>query len=233
MMLVGHQPEYLPYVGFFNKIMHADKFVLVDHVQFNKKNWQNRNKIRTASGWCWLTVPVYSKHKMEQRIDEVEINNEVCWKDKHWKSIYLNYKSSPYFSEYSDFFREVYQKNWIKLRDLNETIIKYLLQKLEINIEIYRSSELNIEGKKTDLIVDLCKKLRANAYISGSGGKEYVDAVHLKQVGISSYFRNMKTYVYKQQFESFEPHMSVIDLLFNCGVDESRKIIYDCGELIL
>jgi len=233
MILTGHQPEYLPYIGFFNKVMSADKFVLVDHVQFNKKNWQNRNRVRTVNGWTWLIVPVYSKNKQMQHMNEVEINNTINWKEKHWKTIYLNYKKAPYFMNHAAFFRSVYLQEWIKLVELNETIIRYLFDVLKINIEIYRSSELNIEGKKTDLIINLCKKLNANAYISGSGGRKYVDMTKFKKANMLSYFRDMKQIEYKQQFEPFEPYMSVIDLLFNCGAEKSRRIIYDRGIITL
>lgn len=233
MILTGHQPEYLPYIGFFNKIMHADKFVLVDHIQFNKKNWQNRNKIRTVNGWVWLTVPVYSKNKFTQSINEVEINNTGRWKDKHWKTIYLNYKKAPYFNDFADFFKNIYARSWIKLVNLNEEIIRYLFTVLKINIKIYKSSELNVEGKKTDLVIDLCKKLNADAYLSGEGAKEYINESTFRETGLKSYFRKMEHPIYKQQFESFEPYISVIDLLFNCGAKKSSKIIYDCGKIIL
>jgi len=145
MILVGHQPEYLPYIGFFNKIMLADKFILVDHIQFNKKNWQNRNKIRTRDGWIWLTVPVLSKSKFNQNINEVKINNSIDWKKKHWKSICLNYNKASYFKKYSDFFETVYSLRYEKLINLNESIIRYLLHELDIDIEICKSSELKIE----------------------------------------------------------------------------------------
>jgi len=231
MILVGHQPEYLPYIGFFNKIMNANKFVLVDHIQFNKKSWQNRNKVRTVNGWTWLTVPVYSKNKFTQCINDVEINNAINWREKHWKTIYLNYKNTPYFSKYADFFEHIYLRNWDKLINLDEEIIRYLLKVLNTNIEIYRSSDLNVKGKKTDLIINLCKTLKADAYLSGSGGREYVDETKFQKLGLKSYFRDMEHPVYKQRFEPFEPYMSVIDLLFNYGSEESRRIIYNCGKI--
>ena len=231
MILTGHQPEYLPYIGFFNKIMLADKFVLVDHVQFNKKNWQNRNKIRTKDGWIWLTVPVLSKSLFNQPINEVRINNEINWREKHWKSIYLNYHKAPYFKEHALFFEHVYSFDWEKVVNINESIIRYILKVLNIDIEICKSSELKIEGKKSDLIVDMCKALNADSYLSGEGAKDYIDENKFKESNIRNYFREMTPPVYTQQFMSFEPYMSVIDLLFNYGNEQSRNMISSCGKI--
>ena len=221
MILTGHQPEYLPYIGFFNKAMLADEFVLVDHVQFNKKNWQNRNKVRTANGWTWLTVPVYSKTRFVQAINEVEINNDSRWTEKHWKTIYLNYKKAPYFADFADFFEDVYTRSWTKLIHLNEEIIRYLFKMLKINIKIHKSSELNIKGKKTDLVIDLCKHLNASAYLSGEGAKEYINESTFLDAKLKSYFREIKHPIYERQFKPFEPYMSIIDLLFNYGAKQS------------
>lgn len=231
MILTGHQPEYLPYIGFFNKIMLADKFIFVDHIQFNKKSWQNRNKIRTKDGEQWLTVPVYSKNKFEQKIRDVEIDNTERWKKKHLRSIILNYQKAPYFKEYIDFFKDVYSREWIKLSKLNEKIIRYLLKILDINIKIYNSSALKLDGKKTDLLIDLCNVFKADAYLSGSGGKGYIDEAKFQKAGIKNYFREMKHPIYKQLFKPFIPNMSVIDIIFNLGAEKSREIIYKCGKI--
>ena len=99
MIVAGHQPEFIPYMGFFSKISKADVFVIVDHIQFNKKYFQNRNKIKTREGWMWLTVPVITKGRFEQKIREVEINNSLNWQRKHWASITLNYQKAPFFKE--------------------------------------------------------------------------------------------------------------------------------------
>lgn len=231
-LLTGHQPEYLPYIGFFNKIMHADKFVVVDHVQFNKKNWQNRNKIRTANGWAWLSIPVYTKGKFEQPINEVKINNNEHWKFKHWKSIYISYKKAPYFNQYADFFEELYNREWDKLIDLNMEIIMFILKELDVNIDICYSSQLGALGDKTDLLVDMCKATGSDAYLSGEGSKEYIINEKFRVAGLKSLFRNMKHPVYTQQFKPFEPYMGIIDLLFNHGKEESKNIIYNCGNVV-
>ena len=229
MILAGHQPEYLCYIGFFHKMMHCDKFVLVDHVQFEKKYFQNRNKIRTKEGSILLTIPVFSKGKFEQKINEVEINNNVDWQKKHWRSIVFNYQKAPFFSEYKDFFEQIYSKRWEKLVDINETIIRYIAKQLHINVEIVKSSEVNPSGYKTDLLIDMCKKLGADSYLSGEGGRLYVDELKFKSNNIESLYTNFQHPVYQQQFEPFITNMSVIDLMFNHGNEISRKIINNSG----
>ncbi len=231
-ILVAHQPEYLPYLGFFYKAMKADKFIFVDHVQFEKEDFQNRNKIRTRAGldgWTWLTVPVITKNKSSQKINEVKIDNSRYWAKKHWKSIYFAYKDTPFFNEHKDFFEKVYSKKWEKLADLNETITLYLFKQFNINIPVYKSSDYDINGQKTDMIINLCKAVKADCHLSGSGltkegGEHYVEIEKFKKSGIGHKFSDFKHPVYLQQFEPFVKNMSVIDLLFNCG-PKSAEII--------
>ena len=118
MIVAGHQAHYLPGMRFFAKVLACDKFILVDHVQFVKKEWQNRNKIKTENGAKWLTVPVLVKGKFDQNINEVEINNQENWQREHWGAIEFNYRKAPYFKDYKDFFEGVYKKKWNKLLDL-------------------------------------------------------------------------------------------------------------------
>lgn len=234
MILVGHQPEYLPYIGFFHKAAQADKFIFVDHVQFLKKSFQNRNKIRTApgsDGWTWLTVPVITNSKRFQKINEVEIDNSTHWNEKHWKTIYLNYKKAPFFNEYKDFFEQLYAKKWGKLADLNEEIICYLFEKLGINIPVYKSSDYNFNGAKTDLLIEMCRELKADTYLSGVGAKEagYVMEEEFKKRGPSHIFSDFQHPIYGQKFKPFIPYMSIIDLLFNHG-EMSKQIIRNSGQ---
>jgi len=229
MILAGHQPNYLPYVGFFNKAMNCDIFELTDHVQYTKKEWQNRNKIRTTKGWMWLTVPVLNKYKHEQKINEVRIDNDKKWSDKHWKSLQLNYKKSPFFHEYRDFFDNIYSKKWERLVDLNITIIRYLFEQLDIRAKIIRSSELNIEENKTGMIIEMCKKLNADTYLSGMGGVAYLQESKFKEKDIRLIYQNFKHPIYDQRFTPFISNLSTIDLMFNYGSEKSRDIILNSG----
>jgi len=230
MILVGHQPEYLSYVGFFYKAAKADKFIFVDHVQFLKKSFQNRNKIRIApgsSGWTWLTVPIITKGKRFQKINEVEIDNSVRWGEKHWKTIYFNYKERPFFNDHKDFFENLYAKKWEMLADLNEEIICYLFEKLGIGAPIYKSSDYNFNGAKTDLLIEMCDKLGADTYLSGVGAKTsgYVAEEEFKKHGLHHIFSDFEHPVYVQKFKPFIPGMSIIDFLFNCGAEQFKEMI--------
>lgn len=244
MILSGHQPEYLPYLGFFYKIAKADKFVLVDHVQYLEKSFQNCNRVRTApgaNGFTWLTVPVISRGRRYQKINEVEIDNSTDWRGKHWKTIYLNYKKAPFFSEHEDFFENLYLKKWDKLVDLTETIIYYLVKQLGIKTPLVKSSDYDFKEKKNDLLIEMCRQFKADTYLSGSGvrnyadegkaeketvKKSYVELEKFKTSGLKHIFSDFKHPVYPQKFKPFIPNLSAVDLLFNCG-PESLKIIYD------
>ncbi len=222
MIITGHQPEYLPYLGFFYKMAKADKFVLADHLQFTQssQDFFNRNRIRTNAnplGWVWLTVPIITHGRGHQKINEVEIDNSTPWARKQWQLIYFNYKRTPFFNMYSEFFEKLYSKKWEKLVDLNENIINYIKKELGIKTTIIRSSDHDFKGGKTDLIIELCKKFKADTYLSGLGGKNYMDLELLKKNNLKYIFSDFKHPVYHQRFEPFVENLSAIDLLFNEG----------------
>ena len=217
MILTAHQPVYLPWVGLFHKIALSDVFCSFDDVQYLKKDWNSRNKIKTVSGPIWLTVPVLSTGYRERKIREIEIDNSSDWRRRHWKSIYLNYKKAPYFNKYADYFEEVYRTDWKYLADLNETMLKWFLKELGIEVDFQKASALAFEGHKSDLVLDMCKKMGADLYIFGTLGKDYADEERFAQAGIKVYFQDYKHPVYPQSFGDFIPYMSVIDVLFHCG----------------
>ena len=227
MIAAGHQPNYFPYIGFFHKAARCDKFIIVDNVQFVKRGpfgWINRNRIRTATGWIWLTVPVITKGKYLQSIKDTMIDNSTDWRRKHWASIQRNYQSAPYFARYSEFFSQLYQKEWEYLSALNETIIRYVCEQMHIKAAIVKSSELNVDGKATDLIINMCQAVNADTYMHGKHGRDYVDEDKMNQHNIKSIYQQFEHPVYPQRYQPFTPEMAIIDLLFNCG-PESEKII--------
>lgn len=217
MIVVGHQPEFLPYFGFFDKLSKADIFVIVDNVQYRKKYFQNRNKIKTANGWIWLTVPVITKGRFDQQINEVRINNSLNWEKKHLSSLEMNYKKAPYFEEYYPSIKEIYSRDWELLVDLNETLIRYLVDQLDIEIEVFKGSDLGITGEKTDLLIDICRKTGADKYLQGAGGKDYVEEDKFQKEGLKVLFNEFTHPEYPQLFGDFMANLSVIDLLFNVG----------------
>ena len=217
------QPTYLPWMGYFDLIDQSDIFVFLDNVQFEKQSWQQRNKIKTRQGEIWLTVPVLQS--LGQKINEVKINNNSNWKEKHWKSIKYNYNKAPYFKTYFKFFEETYNTDWQYLVDLNIHIIKWVCNQLNIKKDFIKSSDMGIEGKKTDLLVNICKKLNADTYLSPLGSAVYIEKNNLfEREGIKLEYQHFEHPIYKQLWEDFVPHISVIDLLFNEG-DKSLDII--------
>lgn len=216
MIITIHQPEYLPWIGFFDRVSKADIFVILDDVQYQKNGFINRNKIKTSQGWQWLTVPVKERESMK-KINEVEINNQIDWRQNHWKSLLYNYNKAPCFKKYSDFFEENYKKKWDSLADLDIYLIENIMDMLGIKTETKISSLLNIKGEATDRLVNMCKMLGVDTYLSGPGGKEYMDLDKFKKQNINVIFQEFTHPIYVQQFGEFIPNLSIIDLLFNQG----------------
>jgi len=222
MILTAHQPNYLPYLGFFHKIAQADTFAILDNVQFvkgGKFGWMNRNRIRTQDGWMWLTLPVLTKGKFQQLIIDTKINNDLPWQEKHFNSLYHNYHRAAYFKKYIGFFEGIYKRHWDNFCDLSTEIILYLLRELGIRVKTVRCSEAAVEGKAAGYVIDMCKKLQADTYLSGIHGKDYLDESLFLKENIKLVYQEWSQPVYKQQFEGFVPELSVVDLLFNCGPD--------------
>ena len=245
MLVTGHQPNYLPYIGFFHKVSLADTFVIVDVVQYVKRGpfgWINRNRIRTPQGWIWLTVPVKTKGKFHQAIMETEIDNSTPWARKHLKSIERNYQSAQFFHKHFEFLQETYNRKWLLLAELNEAIIRYIIGQLGIKAMIVKASQLGLDyhtpdadnkndSSATDLIVQMCRKFNSNSYLHGKHGQDYVNDNIMKQSKVTSYFQDFQHPVYNQQHEPFMPEMSIVDLLFNYG-DRSMEIIRQGGKYI-
>jgi hypothetical protein len=220
MVIAVHQPQYIPWLGYFHKIAKCDTFVFLDNVQYKAREFQNRNRIRTDKGWMWLTVPVVTKDGCRIRMADVEIDNTMPWQRKHLGSIKTSYATAPYFKEYYGFFEDTFQSKWLKLSDLSVHITRFVMDKLSIVFE----SELNVITPKTQRIVDICKKMNADTYLSGVGAKEYLEESLFPEQRITLYYQHFDHPEYKQCFEPFMPYMSIIDLLFNHG-PRSRDLL--------
>ena len=224
MILTGHQPTYLPWLGLFNKISHSDFFVLFDNVQYLPKEWMNRNKIKTPNGEIFLNVPVLKKSFLKKKIYEIKINNDIDWKRKHLKSISLNYSKAKYYDKYINYFEDIYSKEWVYLSELNFYMLKLFLKLLNIKVRLLKLSELNIKGKKSELVLNLCLNLKAKKFIFGQQGINYANIDNFKKNKIDIVFQNYKHPVYYQLHGKFLSNLSIIDLLFNCG-EKSLDII--------
>lgn len=223
MIVAIHQPQYLPWLGYFDKIERCDTFVFLDNVQFKKNEWQNRNKIKTAEKWQWLSVPVI--HKFPQNINDVEINNTVPWGKKHLNALITNYSKAPFFKEHIEFFEETYEREWRLLSDINVHIIRYLVKALGISgKKLELASQYESREGRTERLLDLCHRLGADGYLSGKDGAKYLDVEEFEKRGIRVIFQDYEHPSYSQLFGDFEPYLSVIDLLFNCG-PESLSIL--------
>ena len=219
MIAAIHQPEHFSWLGFFDKARQVDTFVILDNVQFRKNYFQNRNRIRVHSGSVWITVPVLTKNSSSQLIQSVSINNDGDrnWRRRALKTLKQTYSRAPFWVDHCPFIEHLYECEWDKLIDLNEAIIRYLFEMLGIQAKVLRASELAVDGQKSDLILNICKRVGADIYLSGISGKEYLDLASFEQCGIAVRFQEFRHPVYPQLFEPFLPCMSIVDLLFNCG----------------
>lgn len=223
------QPGYLPYIGFFKKIQSSDEFVYLDDVQYERGDWDNRNRIRTRTGITWLTVPVYNK--FQQNLNQVIITNKENWSKKHIKTIEINYQNAPYFSTYWDSIKLILNKFWEKLIDLNLALIELFNDILEIKTKTIRSSELNIKSNGSERLLDICKQLNATTYVSGELGKNYLNEEIFRNAGIEVKYENFQYPIYKQiHGKDFIPNLSIIDLLFNEGIN-SKEILQSTKNL--
>ncbi|MCP4681809.1 MAG: WbqC family protein [Desulfobacterales bacterium] len=223
MIISVHQPQYMPWLGYFDKICSADIFILLDIVQFKKNEWQNRNKIKSARGWQWLTVPI--KYKYPQLINDVPVNNTVRWRHKHGQAILSNYKKAPYFDYLEAFFENVFTRSWELISELNIAIVKELAKALGIDTPIHIASELGTFPQDPDeRLIALTRHFGADTYLAGAGGRQYMDLGKYEKNDIQVLFQDYKHPVYNQLFGEFEPYMSVIDLILNHG-DKSLGIL--------
>ena len=211
-----HQPMYLPYPGFFNKIKSVDKFVFFDEGIYSRGYYFNRNRIKSPNGELMLTVPLIKP--FGKKLNEIKIANSTNWQKKHMKALYACYNKSDYFKDYKEFFEEVYNTQWQTLHDLNMKTLFYLMEQLNIDTPVYLSSDLGpISTERTQRIIDICKKLNADVYLSGISGKEYLDTTLFKKNNIKLEYQNYVPREYKQLWGKFIPNLSVVDLLFNLG----------------
>lgn len=220
---VVHQPQYFPYPGFFHKLSLADVFVIMDDVQYDKR-FTNRNKIVATNGWMWITVPIKKEHKFLNNMD-IEINNNMIWGEDHWKKIHQSYANAKYFYLYRDYLRETFNKRWDFLFDLDFETLKKTIGWLDLKIDIVRESELKVKGSSTERLVNACKAVGADTYVSGMGGKNYVDEKLFEKNNIKLAYQQYASVVYPQRLsKTFIPDLSILDLLVNVGQDAKKMI---------
>ncbi len=229
MKVVVLQPSYLPWLGYFDQIARADNFVFYDDVQFDKNGWRNRNKIKTPKGEQWLTVPVKLKNHMELPINKIEIDNGQNWRRKHLASLEINYTKARYFEDFHGFFTDLYARDWHYLVELSIYVIKEICGMMGLKRKFFFASGLNIFGERTERLVNICKHLGADCYLTGDAAKDYLQEDMFAKNSIKLEYQNYRHPQYRQLYGDFLPYMSIVDLLFNCG-KESLDILLDSGR---
>lgn len=226
-IVVIHQPDFIPYLGFFHRLLHCDHFVLLDHVQFNKRGWHHRDKVKGPKGPRWLTIPI--DHKIcFSKINEARINNYLDWRTSHLNIIRSYYRKTKYFYEIFPAIENIYRIGYDLMVDLNIAFLKFLFAIFSIDIDYSLSSSLNIGTHKSQAHIDIVKKIGGDTYLSGIGARDYMDSALFKDQGIKLKWQDFTHPVYPQLYGEFVPCLSSIDLLFNCGIEESRKILRRC-----
>jgi hypothetical protein len=218
-----HQPNYLPWAGYFQKMAMADVFVILDTVQFSKDSYTQRTRIRTKDGWLWLTIPIGKEFHFKP-ISEVRLPGDGKWLRKHLTSVSSNYSKAAFYD--GGFIDGLYGGHYNTLQELNEAGIFYLKNRLGIKAEVVRASALGIDGslRSTDLVVDIVKKAGGDVYVSGAGADKYQEAGKFEREHIALEYARFEPVEYGQRWSGFEPYMSAIDLLFNMGEEGIRML---------
>ena len=234
MILTGHQPNYLPYPGFFQKIAAADMYLVVDTTQFVKRGpfgWIHRNKIGSPNGSQWLSLPVLHKGRYHQSIAETELNPRSDWQRKHWKALEWNYGKAPHWERYRDSLAAIYQQEWSHISPLNTALIRWFMEQLELDADVRIASDLKAEGKSTEYIVAFCQELGADAYLSGVHGRDYLDLELFAHVDIELEFQEYTPPSYAGfNGQPAEANLSMLDMLFWSG-DQAKEWVHSATEL--
>lgn len=225
MIVAIHQPNFVPWLGYYHKIANADIFVYLDDVEFTKGGFINRNRIKLSNGSAgWLTIPVRISKTSRQKINEVVLFPPYHWKEKHLRSLITHYSRAPYFKRYFPLIEEVYMQDYSTLAQFNMTLSGVILKQLNIMTEIKISSELALDQKLkgTERLLEICLQLGGKVYLSGKGGKNYIDPSQFTAHNIQVIFQNFQHPTYPQLYGEFIPNLSILDVLFNCGPDTER-----------
>jgi hypothetical protein len=225
--VVIHQPDFLPYMGFFHRLLYADLYIILDSVQFLRWGWHHRDKIKTPQGEKWITIDI-KKAPRDTKINDILISYDHDWRTKNLNLLYQNYNNALFFDEIFSFLKELYNYQFEKMIDFNIKSIEMLMNLFNIKIETVLASTLNPAGRRNELLVDLLKNVGATHYLSGVGARDYFDPEPFDKANIKVIWQDFKHPVYPQLHGEFIPYLSSIDLLFNCGIEKGREILRSC-----
>lgn len=234
MIVAIHQPHFLPWLGYLDRMRQADLFILLDHVQFERQNYQNRVMVKTGQGPLWLTVPVF-QDSQKDRIMDKRVNNQrggrLHWGRKVSRSLAYAYKGAPYFDRYAPAFEEAFSARWDRLVELDRCLLELLRSSFGITTPLVESSKLGVSGQKTDLILGLCKSVGADTFLAGGGGtRRYLDQEALLRGGVGVRWQEFRHPRYPQFPcpETFIEGLSALDTLFNCGPESGLLLRGGC-----
>jgi len=220
-----HQPVFLPWLGFFYKMLRSDIFVILDTAQYSKNSLGNRNIIKTSEGIEMVTVPILTKGRFRQRFNETKINNTVLWRRKHLRAFEMNYQKAKYFEVIFSRLKSIYhEREWDNLCMFNMCLFKWVKATLGLQTELIRASSLRASGTGVPRLIEIVEELGANIYLSGLGGKKYQQVDDFKKANIELRYYDFSHPEYSQLWGEFAPNCSVIDLLFNCG-PQSKAVL--------
>lgn len=218
MRVAIHQPNYLPWLGYFYKMQQADVFILLDHVQYSKNSYQNRVQVKGPNGVQWLTAPVSLRKGAFQPTSEIEFADQK-WKQKHIKTIEANYGRCDFFETYAHELFDLLSSSENRMSCFNERLILWLRDKLGISSKIVRSSELEVQGEASEMLINLVQKVGGTEYLCGQGAQKYQEDDLFEKAGLSLKYSDFKTKAYAQRWGDFVSGMSAIDFLFNEGFE--------------
>jgi hypothetical protein len=217
------QPSYIPWLGYFDQIASVDDFVLLDNVQYDKHGWRNRNRILVQGSITWLTVPIVREYG--QRLDEARVAGGRDWQSRHLKTISQAYAGTTGVGRVTDILAHVLANGYERLVDINVALTLAFLHDLGINTRIHLSSDLAVDGESTARLVNTCKRLGADEYISGPSARDYLDEGLFAESLISVRWHHYADLVYKQRSLAFVPRLSIVDAACMLGVDNVYTLL--------
>lgn len=224
-MKIGiHQPNYIPWCGYFYKIFQSDIFVFLDDAQYEKNGYSDRNTIKTPQGQCYLKIPV-KKEGLTTTYNDTFLKDELRWREKHLKTIEMNYKRTSYYDEIMPYLKELYYAKCSTLSEFNINVISELSYLMGLKTRFVRSSELEITGRSTERLINIIQSLNGDTYISGNGAIKYQDEKLFKENKIILQYSNFLHPIYEQQWGGFLTNLSILDILFNNGLKKTAEII--------
>ena len=221
------QSNYIPWKGYFDLIAYVDEFIIYDEMQFTKRDWRNRNRIKTPSGLQWLTIPVLTKGNFHQKISNTLVDG-MNWAGTHWSSLEKNYSQSSFFKEISSWLKPLYlERTYSFISEVNRAFIEAICLFLQINTKISCSSNFNLIGEKSERLANICSQTGASEYVSGPAAKNYIDSTSFSQKSVNLKWFDYSDYnEYSQLWGDFRHEVSILDLLFNCGSETPLYMKY-------